>query len=161
MMKKRISCHFGIQSSPTSCNSDTKKTSMKPSDRRQLRHSNVGEPRQESLSGNSKTVLIAALSPAFSNLEETLGTLKFARSIVASLTSCLLPSFAASKNARFEIDHCRLCRLEMLRPRLARRWRPKRCATRQIAEALWRISLRRSPGAPKTRAARVASLLRS
>ncbi|CAK9031955.1 Kinesin-like protein KIF13B (Kinesin-like protein GAKIN) [Durusdinium trenchii] len=34
---------------------------------------------QESLSGNSKTVLIAALSPAFSNLEETLGTLKFAQ----------------------------------------------------------------------------------
>ena len=30
--------------------------------------------RQESLSGNSKTVMIAALSPALSNLDETLST---------------------------------------------------------------------------------------
>ncbi|CAE7190037.1 KIF13B [Symbiodinium pilosum] len=34
---------------------------------------------QESLSGNSKTVMIAALSPALSNFDETLSTLKFAR----------------------------------------------------------------------------------
>ena len=43
--------------------------------------------RQESLSGNSKTVMIAALSPALSNLDETLSTVKFVGS-----SECLLAS---------------------------------------------------------------------
>lgn len=33
----------------------------------------------ESLAGNSKTFMIAAISPADTNYEETLGTLKFAQ----------------------------------------------------------------------------------
>ena len=33
----------------------------------------------ESLGGNSKTFMIAAISPASSNYEETLGTLRFAQ----------------------------------------------------------------------------------
>merc|ERR1719281_1219965 len=36
---------------------------------------------QESLVGNSKTVMMAAISPAPSNSEETLGTLRFASSV--------------------------------------------------------------------------------
>lgn len=36
---------------------------------------------QDSLSGNSKTVMIAALSPAFSNHDENLSTLRFAQSV--------------------------------------------------------------------------------
>jgi hypothetical protein len=36
---------------------------------------------KESLSGNSRTVMIAALSPALSNYEETLSTLRFAASV--------------------------------------------------------------------------------
>merc|ERR1711871_1848626 len=35
----------------------------------------------ESLSGNSQTVMMAALSPASSNSDETLGTLRFASSV--------------------------------------------------------------------------------
>eukprot|EP00913_Durusdinium_trenchii_P009743 g9152.t1 len=53
---------------------DDEKTDFVP-----FRNSKLTYILQESLSGNSKTVLIAALSPAFSNLEETLGTLKFAQ----------------------------------------------------------------------------------
>merc|ERR1719191_1521958 len=41
---------------------------------------------QDSLSGNSRTVMIAALSPALSNQEETVGTLRFAESVKAIKT---------------------------------------------------------------------------
>lgn len=44
-----------------------------------FRNSKLTHILQESLSGNSKTVMIAALSPALSNLDETLSTLKFAQ----------------------------------------------------------------------------------
>eukprot|EP00930_Biecheleria_cincta_P039976 TRINITY_DN27428_c0_g1_i1.p1 TRINITY_DN27428_c0_g1~~TRINITY_DN27428_c0_g1_i1.p1 ORF type:complete len:983 (-),score=197.88 TRINITY_DN27428_c0_g1_i1:9-2957(-) len=49
----------------------------------------------DSLSGNSKTVMIAALSPAKSNYDETLSTLMFAQSVKAIKTS-------ATKNERVE-----------------------------------------------------------
>ncbi|CAJ1356747.1 unnamed protein product, partial [Effrenium voratum] len=44
-----------------------------------FRNSKLTHILQDALSGNSKTVMIAAISPALSNYEETLGTLKFAQ----------------------------------------------------------------------------------
>eukprot|EP00930_Biecheleria_cincta_P046853 TRINITY_DN32383_c0_g1_i1.p1 TRINITY_DN32383_c0_g1~~TRINITY_DN32383_c0_g1_i1.p1 ORF type:complete len:916 (-),score=164.49 TRINITY_DN32383_c0_g1_i1:82-2829(-) len=44
-----------------------------------FRNSKLTQVLQESLSGNSKTVMIAALSPALSNVDETLSTLRFAQ----------------------------------------------------------------------------------
>lgn len=44
-----------------------------------FRNSKLTHLLQESLSGNSKTVMVAAISPAKSNLEETVGTLRFAQ----------------------------------------------------------------------------------
>eukprot|EP00931_Biecheleriopsis_adriatica_P049595 TRINITY_DN28694_c0_g1_i1.p1 TRINITY_DN28694_c0_g1~~TRINITY_DN28694_c0_g1_i1.p1 ORF type:complete len:991 (-),score=232.42 TRINITY_DN28694_c0_g1_i1:40-2790(-) len=49
----------------------------------------------DSLNGNSKTVMIAALSPAFINYEETLSTLMFAQSVKAVKTN-------AKKNEQVE-----------------------------------------------------------
>mmetsp|Transcript_127155 Transcript_127155/g.317552 ORF Transcript_127155/g.317552 Transcript_127155/m.317552 type:complete len:890 (-) Transcript_127155:390-3059(-) len=44
-----------------------------------FRNSKLTHLLQESLSGNSKTVMVAAISPAKSNLDETLSTLRFAQ----------------------------------------------------------------------------------
>ena len=44
---------------------------------------------QESLVGNSKTVMIAAISPAQSNLDETISTLRFAQSVKLIKTSAV------------------------------------------------------------------------
>mmetsp|Transcript_93760 Transcript_93760/g.148038 ORF Transcript_93760/g.148038 Transcript_93760/m.148038 type:complete len:1003 (-) Transcript_93760:279-3287(-) len=46
-----------------------------------FRNSKLTHCLQDSLSGNSRTVMIAALSPALSNYEETLSTLRFAASV--------------------------------------------------------------------------------
>eukprot|EP00746_Dinoflagellata_sp_MGD_P142257 gnl/MRDRNA2_/MRDRNA2_75219_c0_seq1.p1 gnl/MRDRNA2_/MRDRNA2_75219_c0~~gnl/MRDRNA2_/MRDRNA2_75219_c0_seq1.p1 ORF type:complete len:1186 (+),score=279.21 gnl/MRDRNA2_/MRDRNA2_75219_c0_seq1:125-3682(+) len=52
---------------------------------------------QESLVGNSKTVMMAAISPAVSNMEETLSTLRFAQSVKKIQT-------AAKKNESSDQD---------------------------------------------------------
>merc|ERR1719443_2689177 len=46
-----------------------------------FRNSKLTFALQDSLSGNSKTVMIAALSPALSNVDETMSTLRFAESV--------------------------------------------------------------------------------
>ena len=67
-------CNLPVQQAPVTY------TILHPSLTRDLGAESITQPlRQESLSGNSKTVMIAALSPALSNFDETLSTLKFAR----------------------------------------------------------------------------------
>jgi len=56
----------------------SKKSKGVPKDFVPFRNSVLTDLLQESLSGNSKTVLIAAISPALSNLDETISTLRFA-----------------------------------------------------------------------------------
>jgi len=56
----------------------SKPSKDKAQDHVNFRDSKLTHLLQESLSGNSKTVLVAALSPAMSNYDETLSTLRFA-----------------------------------------------------------------------------------
>lgn len=50
------------------------------------RNSELTNLLSESLGGNSKTIMIAALSPAGSNYDETLSTLRFAQSVACIQT---------------------------------------------------------------------------
>lgn len=54
-----------------------------------FRNSKLTQVLQESLSGNSKTIMIAALSPALSNVAETLSTLRFAQTCKDIKTSAV------------------------------------------------------------------------
>merc|ERR1712012_1326812 len=46
-----------------------------------FRNSQLTRLLQESLMGNSKTVMLVAISPALSNADETIGALRFAQSV--------------------------------------------------------------------------------
>lgn len=63
----------------------------------QFRNSALTRLLQESLVGNSKTVMMVAISPAFSNLDETLGALRFAQSVKKIKTK---PTKNESSNAQ-------------------------------------------------------------
>ena len=54
-----------------------------------FRNSKLTHLLKESLSGNSKTVMVAALSPALSNFDETLSTLQFASTCKSITTSAV------------------------------------------------------------------------
>jgi len=62
-----------------------------------FRNSKLTNLLQESLSGNSKTALIAAVSPALSNFEETMSTLRFAQ-------TCKKVTTKAKKNEESKAD---------------------------------------------------------
>ena len=51
------------------------------------RNSELTNLLSESLGGNSKTIMIAALSPAAFNYDETVGTLRFAQSVSSIKTN--------------------------------------------------------------------------
>lgn len=74
------------------------------------RNSKLTHILQESLSGNSKTIMMAALSPAPSNYEETMGTLRFAamcKSVVTYARQNDLSPQEQAENLKGEIEMLR------------------------------------------------------
>jgi len=72
----------------------------------------------DSLSGNSKTVMVAAVSPAASNFEETLNTLRFAQS-VKKVKTTVTKNEAAEQNPEALIQRLRQEIEELKRARVA------------------------------------------
>eukprot|EP00927_Polykrikos_kofoidii_P034823 TRINITY_DN29457_c0_g1_i1.p1 TRINITY_DN29457_c0_g1~~TRINITY_DN29457_c0_g1_i1.p1 ORF type:complete len:953 (+),score=167.82 TRINITY_DN29457_c0_g1_i1:311-2860(+) len=77
--------------------SDSKRGSKVGKDFVPFRNSKLTYVLQDSLSGNSKTLMMAAISPAKDNAEETISTLRFAESVKTIRTK-------ATKNEESEVD---------------------------------------------------------
>ena len=69
------------------------------------RNSKLTRVLQESLGGNSITVMIAALSPALCNFEETLSTLKYANRAKAIKVCCIIIQRNGRENGFLLFSH--------------------------------------------------------